>query len=58
MTPGAAVRTALPYILAGGALGALIGSALGDVANGFRAGVILGGVVAFVVLRRRNADTS
>ena len=53
-----AVRTAVPYILLGGALGALIGSALGSTANGIRVGVILGGSVAFVLIQRRKARDS
>jgi len=47
------LRTALPCILVGGALGALVGGAIGSGANGTRVGIILGGVVAFVILRRR-----
>jgi hypothetical protein len=48
------VRTALPYILVGGVVGALVGSFPGDVANGFRVGVILGGAVAFIVIRKKS----
>jgi hypothetical protein len=54
----ATVWKALPYILAGGALGAMIGSALGSFENGFRVGVILGGGVAFVVLKRCRPSAS
>ena len=50
-SPGV-VASALPFIAAGGIVGALAGSALGSPANGFRVGVILGGAVAFVRLRR------
>lgn len=58
MSAGATVRTALPYIFAGGALGALIGSVVGSPANGFRVGVILGGAVAFVVLQQKEKRVS
>ena len=44
------IRTALPCILVGGALGAMFGGE-----NGARVGIILGGVVAFVILRRRSS---
>ena len=47
------LRTALPCILVGGALGAMVGGVLGSVENGIRVGIILGGAVAFVILRRR-----
>jgi len=47
------LRTALPCILVGGVLGAIVGGALGSTANGARVGIVLGGVVAFVILRRR-----
>ncbi|MDH3216858.1 MAG: hypothetical protein OEN01_11275 [Candidatus Krumholzibacteria bacterium] len=47
------LRTALPCILVGGVLGAMVGGALGSAANGTRVGIILGGVVAFAILRRR-----
>jgi hypothetical protein len=47
------LRIALPCILVGGALGALVGGATDSGANAIRAGIILGGVVAYVILRRR-----
>ena len=51
-TPGV-ILFALPHIIGGGVVGALLGAALGSAANGFRVGVILGGAVAFVRLKRR-----
>jgi hypothetical protein len=50
------VRSALPFIAGGGIVGALLGSALGSPANGFRVGVILGGTWAFVRLVRKARD--
>jgi len=47
------LRTALPCILVGGVLGVIVGGVLGSAAIGTRVGIILGGVVAFVILRRR-----
>ena len=58
MTVGAILRIAGPCILVGGALGAIIGSALGDITNGFRVGVVLGGVVAFTILQRKKRRVS
>ena len=55
-TAAAIFGIALPFIAIGGALGAMIGSALGSITNGFRVGVILGGVVAFAVLQRKKAS--
>ena len=46
----------VPYVFGGGLLGALFGSAFGSTATGFRVGVILGGVVAFLRLRRKTAE--
>ncbi len=54
----AVVRIAAPYVLGLALLGALVGRALGSAANGFRVGAILGGVVAFVVLRRKGTGPS
>ncbi len=56
-TPGV-IAFALPYIVGGGVLGALLGSALGSTANGFRVGVILGGAVAFAGLLRKSKRRS
>jgi hypothetical protein len=53
ITVAAILGIALPCILIGGALGALVGSAFDSVANGFRVGVILGGAIAFVILQRK-----
>ena len=53
MPVGAVLRIAVPFILISGALGALIGSALGDITNGIRVGVVLGGVGAFAFIQRK-----
>jgi len=58
ITVGAYLRIALPCILIGGALGAMIGGALGDTANGTRVGIILGGVVAFIIMQRKKRIAS
>ena len=47
------LKTGIPCILIGGALGALSGSV-----NGIRVGIILGGVVAFILLRQNKRSTS
>jgi hypothetical protein len=52
------LRIAVPCILVGGVLGAIIGTPLGSPTNGFRAGVILGGAFAFVVLQRKKRRAS
>jgi hypothetical protein len=52
------LRIAVPFILIGGALGALIGSAFGDIKNGIRVGVVLGGVGAFVFMQRKKRSAS
>jgi len=49
------LRITLPCILIFGAIGALIGGVLGDGANGTRAGIIVGGGVAFVYLQRKKS---
>jgi hypothetical protein len=53
ITVGTYFRIPLPCILIGGALGALIGGALGHDTNGIRAGIILGGIVAYIIMRRK-----
>jgi len=58
MTVGAYLRIPLPCILIGSALGAMIGGALGDIANGTRVGIILGGVVAFTIMQRKKRSAS
>ena len=58
ITVGAYLRIPLPCILIGSALGAMIGGALGDIANGTRVGIILGGVVAFVIMQRKKRSAS
>jgi hypothetical protein len=52
------LRIAVPCILVGGALGAMIGGSLGDIANGTRVGIILGGVVAFTIMQRKKRSAS
>jgi len=49
------LRIALPCILIFGAIGALVGGAIGDGANGTRVGIVVGGSVAFVILQRKNS---
>jgi len=58
ITVGAYLRIPLPCILIGSALGAMIGGALGDIANGTRVGIILGGVVAYILLLRKKRSAS
>lgn len=55
---GTYLRIPLPCILIGGILGAMIGGSLGDIANGTRVGIILGGIVAFIIMRRKKRSTS
>ena len=47
------LKTAIPCILIGGALGALVGGVLGSTANGARVGIILGGVIAYLILLKK-----
>ena len=47
------LKTAIPCILIGGALGALVGGVLDSTANGIRVGIILGGVIAYIILLKR-----
>ena len=49
------LRIALPCILIFGAIGALVGGAIGDGVNGIRAGIVVGGCVAFVYLKRKES---
>ena len=49
------LRIALPCILIFGAIWALVGGAIGDGANGTRAGIVVGGGVAFLILQRKNS---
>jgi hypothetical protein len=53
----AILRIVLPCILLGGIIGALVGGAFGIGVNGIRAGIIVGGVAAFVYLRRKQSGS-
>jgi hypothetical protein len=53
----ATIRIALPCILIAGAIGALVGGAFDETANGFRVGVIVGGATAFVYLQRKKSGS-
>ena len=53
MTVAYKLRIALPCILVFGSIGALVGGALGDGANGARVGIVVGGGVAFAILQRK-----
>jgi len=50
------LRIAIPCILIFGAIGALVGGAIGDDVNGIRVGIVVGGGVAFVYLQRKKSD--
>ena len=52
------IKTAIPCILIGAALGALVGTVLDSVVHGMRVGIILGGVIAFIILRKRHKKLS
>ena len=47
------LKTAIPCIIIGGALGALVGGVLDITPNGIRVGIILGGVVAYIILMKK-----
>lgn len=47
------LKTALPCILIGGMLGAMAGVVFDSTAIGARIGIIVGGIVAFLILRLR-----
>ena len=47
------LKTAIPCIIVGGALGALVGGVLDSTENGIRVGIILGGVIAYMILLKR-----
>ena len=49
------LRIVVPCILIFGTIGALVGDSIGDVLNGIRGGIIVGGVVAFLYLKRKNS---
>jgi hypothetical protein len=51
----AILRLALPCILIGGAIGALVGGPFDETAAGIRVGVIVGGAAAFVYLKRKKS---
>ena len=46
---------ALPFILVGGMIGALVMGAFDIGLNAIRAGIIVGGIAAFVYLRRKKS---
>ena len=47
------LKLAIPCILVGAALGAVVGLVLDSIAHGMRVGIILGGVIAFIILLKR-----
>lgn len=47
------LKVAIPCIMIGGTLGALVGSLLDSSANSIRVGIVLGGVIAFILLHNR-----
>ena len=51
------LRIVLPCILVGGAIGALVGGAFDIGLNAIRAGIIVGGIAAFVYLRRKESGS-
>ncbi len=51
------LRIALPCILIGGIIGALAMGAFDLGLNAIRAGIIAGGIVAFVYLRRKKSGS-
>ena len=51
------LRIALPCILIGGTIGALVGGACGEGIIGIRVGLIVGGIAAFVYLQRKKSDS-
>jgi len=57
MKVSATLRIALPCILIGGIIGALVGGAFDIGLNAARAGIVVGGIVAFVFLRRKKSGS-
>jgi hypothetical protein len=51
------LRIVLPCILVGGAIGALVGGAFDIGLNAIRAGIIVGGIAAFVFLQRKKSGS-
>ena len=51
------LRVAIPCILVFGSVGALFGGALDANPGAIRVGIVVGGVVAFFALQRKNAGT-
>ncbi len=51
------LRVALPCILVFGAIGVLVGIALDANPGAIRVGIVVGGVVAFFILRRKNSGS-
>lgn len=56
MSVGQRLRIALPWVLAVALTGGLVGMLFGNPASGFRAGAVLGGVAAFLHIRRRTRN--
>ncbi len=58
MSVGARLLIALPWVLGLALVGAVVGGSLDDSQNGFRVGAVLGGVGAYLHIRRkmRSAD--
>ena len=57
MKVSASLRIALPCILIGGIIGALVMGAFDLGLNAIRAGIIAGGIAAFVYLRRKKSGS-
>ncbi|MEN8008473.1 MAG: hypothetical protein ABFS42_15800 [Candidatus Krumholzibacteriota bacterium] len=57
MKVSATLLIALPFILIGGIIGALVGGAFDLGLNAIRAGIIVGGIAAFVYLLRKKSGS-
>ena len=55
MNVSASLRFALPVILFAFTIGALVGSAFGEVVIGIRISLIVGGIAAFVYRQRKKS---
>ena len=51
------LRVALPCILVFGLVGALFGGALDANPGAIRVGIVVGGLVAFLILQRKDSST-